>query len=40
MNKMKRRARLCILLAMVLVLGLGLYLVRLWNDGGKWASGR
>ena len=38
MNKMKRRARLCILLAMVLVLGLGLYLVRLWNDGGKWVS--
>ena len=38
MKTMKRRARLCIALALVLILGLGYYVVELARDGGTWAA--
>ena len=38
MNKMKRRARLCLLLALVLFLGLGYYIYKLVQDGDKWVA--
>lgn len=38
MKKLKRRARLCIALALVLFLGLGFYVYKLAVNGGDWAA--
>ena len=38
MKKMKKRARLCIALALVLLVGLGYYVYELARDGGDWAA--
>lgn len=38
MKKMKRRARLCVLLALVLLAGLGYYVFELVRDGGDWVA--
>lgn len=36
MKKVKRRAGSAMLLALLLIAGLGLFMVRLWQDGGNW----
>ena len=38
MKKMEGRAIICLLLALLLVLGLGLFTFRLATNGGEWAS--
>ena len=38
MKKVKRRAASALLIAALLVVGLAVYLVRLADDGGAWAS--
>lgn len=38
MKKVKRRATAALLIAALLVVGLAVYLVRLADDGGAWAS--
>ena len=38
MKKVKRRATAALLIAALLVVGLSVYLVRLADDGGAWAS--
>ena len=38
MRKQERRAGICLLIAAVLFAGLVIFGVRLFNDGGKWAS--
>ena len=38
MKKLERRAAICLLLALFLVAGTGLFTVRLGVEGGKWAS--
>ena len=38
MKKLERRARLCLILAGLLLAGLGLFLVRFGFSGSRWAS--
>ena len=38
MKKLERRARLCLILAGLLLAGLGLFLVRFGLSGSRWAS--
>ena len=38
MRKQERRAWICLVLAMVLIAGVGVFGYRLAKDGGKWAS--
>ena len=38
MNKMKRRARLCLLLAFILLAGVGYYVYELFEHGSEWVS--
>ncbi|MCI8477439.1 MAG: penicillin-binding protein [Oscillospiraceae bacterium] len=38
MKKIEARANICLLLALVLLLGLGLYIARFVRDGGRWVA--
>ena len=38
MKKIERRAILCLILALLLTAGLGVFLVKYFVDGGSWAS--
>ena len=38
MRKLERRARLCILFALVLVIGLGIFVARFVTQGDTWAT--
>ena len=38
MKKIERRAILCLVLALLLTAGLGVFLVKYFVDGGSWAS--
>ena len=40
MKKLERRARLCLVLAGLLLAGLGLFLLRFGFSGSRWASSR